>query len=161
MYAERRKQGESPTGFSQALKRRSSAFHYRTSSFCFILIFLHMNPPNLLQKINKISTGPEKLLITLLSRFKERLLFRRENLVSHHKGTCRFNRPWFPSLNGISASKNYSQRICYFDDHPIFPHLNLPIRIRPKRHMAICSFYDPRPSPNFPKKVQETHEPNC
>ena len=101
-----RTQGESRTGFSQALKRHSSAFQYRTSSFCFIPIFLHWNPPNFLQKINKISTGPEKPLITLLYRFKESLLFWRENLAPHHKGTCRFNRPWFPSLNGISASTN-------------------------------------------------------
>ena len=43
--------------------------------------------------IGKISTGPEKPLITLLYRFKESLLFWRENLAPHHKGTCRFNRP--------------------------------------------------------------------
>ena len=67
---------ESPTGFSQAsLKQGFLTFHYRTSSFCCLLIFFHYNPPTALLTKHKVSIGPDKAPNTLFFHFKQNSLF--------------------------------------------------------------------------------------
>ena len=65
------------TGFSQALPLSKTAFpifHCRTSFFCFFPIF-SSNPPSHLQKIHKISIGPEKPPRTLTFHLKLNSIF--------------------------------------------------------------------------------------
>ena len=53
-------------------------FHYRTSSFCCFPLFSALDSPKILKKVNKISTGSEKLLNTLFFPVKENVFFWRQ-----------------------------------------------------------------------------------
>ena len=64
-----------PRDFHKPSSNKVLTFHYRNSSFCYLPIFFHYNPPSPLKTIHKISIAPDKAPHTLFFCFKKNSLF--------------------------------------------------------------------------------------
>ena len=64
-----------PRDFHKPSSNKVLTFHYRNSSFCYLPIFFHYNPPSPLKTIHKISIAPDKAPHTLFFCFKQNSLF--------------------------------------------------------------------------------------
>ena len=107
----------SPTGFSEVspLKSCFPTFHYGTSSFCCLHIFLHENPTSPSNR-HKISVGPEKPPHLLFLKIQNSLFGDFFPTLEPPLPST----PWCCSLNRIRASTQLFIKNFFFYDHPIY-----------------------------------------
>ena len=90
-------------------KQHLPTFHYRTCSIYYLLFFSALELFKDLSRTNKILIGSERPSHKLFLPFQKNAFLWRQLHSSPTfelapKGSCSRNRPWWSSLNGITAS---------------------------------------------------------
>ena len=132
-----------PTGFSQTSPSGSISPCFTTEPLPSVAspYFFHCSPPSPLQRLYRISIGPDKPPHTLFFCFKKNLLFGDSPISppcwNTPKGTGSSNRPWYPSFKGIRASMDLFIKNFFFWWSLCFSAFKSPNKNPPKEAHAV------------------------